>query len=190
MVNLLYSEAKDYNKDYKGGSETAAKMEVSHEKVVLSRKGSAERIDDNQGLNHVNFFNEIHIVEPDVPYDDRNDNASSQSDGSNHPHHNSPTINHNENDLGHFHGSNRSDSKDVMDATFEEQLSNSESINVNIPSLVGAKQTHQPLRRSDRVTTLPRRYNDFVMASKGKFGLEKFVTTLNLVLKTFVLQLS
>ncbi|GJX74983.1 ribonuclease H-like domain-containing protein [Tanacetum coccineum] len=31
--------------------------------------------DVNQGLNHVNFFNEIHIGDPDVPYDDINDNG-------------------------------------------------------------------------------------------------------------------
>nr|GEV73945.1 ribonuclease H-like domain-containing protein [Tanacetum cinerariifolium] len=131
--------------------------------------------DVNQGLNHVNFFNEIHIGDPDVPYDDSNDNASSQCDGSNHPHHNSLTIGHNENDLGHLHGSNRSTSEDEMAATSEEQLSNSMSINNNILSPVGAEQVYQPLRRSERVSTLPRKYNEFVMVSKFKFCLENFV---------------
>ncbi|GKF09416.1 hypothetical protein Tco_0043640, partial [Tanacetum coccineum] len=72
------------------------------------------------GLNHVNFFNEIHIVDPSVPYDDSNDNASSQSDGNNHPHHRRPTIDHNEDDFWHLHGSNGSDSENEMATTFEE----------------------------------------------------------------------
>ncbi|GKB92470.1 ribonuclease H-like domain-containing protein [Tanacetum coccineum] len=45
------------------------------------------------------------------------------------------------------------------------------------------KQVHQPLRRSERLSTLPRRYNDFIMASKVKFGLEKFVNYSKLVVQ-------
>ncbi|GJY36641.1 ribonuclease H-like domain-containing protein [Tanacetum coccineum] len=89
---------------------------------------SAPNSDDNQGLNHVNFFNQVHIVDPCVPCDDSNDNASSQSDGSSHPHHSSPTIDHNEDDLGNLRGSNASADEDEMVVTFEEQLSNSEAI--------------------------------------------------------------
>ncbi|GJY87235.1 hypothetical protein Tco_0501863, partial [Tanacetum coccineum] len=60
--------------------------------------------------------------DPGVPYDDRNDNASSQCDGSNHPHHSSPTMDHNEDGLGHLHGSNGSASEDEVATTFEEYV--------------------------------------------------------------------
>nr|GEU46957.1 ribonuclease H-like domain-containing protein [Tanacetum cinerariifolium] len=89
-----------------------------------------------KGLNHVNFFDKINVVDAGVPYDDNNDNASSQSDGDNHPRHSSPTIDHDEDDLGAS----------------------------SCP--MGVEQVYQPLRRSNRVTTLPRRYNDYVMAYK------------------------
>ncbi|GJW72264.1 ribonuclease H-like domain-containing protein [Tanacetum coccineum] len=98
-----------------------------------------------------------------------------QKDGFNHPHCSSPTIDHNEDDVGHLYGSNGSASEDEMAATFKEQLSNSEGITNNVPIPMGTEQVHRPLRRSKRVSTLPRRYNDFVMASKVMFGLEKFV---------------
>nr|GEW07920.1 ribonuclease H-like domain-containing protein [Tanacetum cinerariifolium] len=49
--------------------------------------------DDNQGLNHVNFFNEVDVVDPGVSYDNFN-NTSSQSDGSNHLHSVNPTFVH------------------------------------------------------------------------------------------------
>ncbi|GKC46190.1 ribonuclease H-like domain-containing protein, partial [Tanacetum coccineum] len=90
--------------------------------------------------------NEVYIVDRGVPYDDSNDNASSQCDGSNHPHHSSSTIDHNEDDLRHLHGSNGSASEDEMAATFEEQISNSEGINNISPSPIGAEQVHQPLK--------------------------------------------
>ncbi|GJS89472.1 ribonuclease H-like domain-containing protein [Tanacetum coccineum] len=82
----------------------------------------------------------------------------------NHPHHSSPTIDHKKNDLGYLHSSNGSASEDEMAATSEEQLSNSEGINNNIPSLMGTEQVHQPLRRSERVSTLPRRYKARLVA--------------------------
>ncbi|GJV91667.1 ribonuclease H-like domain-containing protein [Tanacetum coccineum] len=130
--------------------------------------------DDNQGLNHINFFNDVDMVDPGVSYDDT-DNTGSQSDGSNHFYLGSPTFDHDEDNLGDLHGSNGSAGEDEMTATFDEQDNSSEDINDAIPSPIGAEHVHQPLRRSERVTTLPARYNDFVMASKVKYGLEKFV---------------
>ncbi|GKA67548.1 ribonuclease H-like domain-containing protein [Tanacetum coccineum] len=66
-----------------------------------------------------------------------------------------------------------------MSATFKEQHSNSEGINNNIPSPIGVEQTHQLLRRSDRVTTLTSRYNDFVMASKEASCNQHWVDAIN-----------
>ncbi|GKB33040.1 ribonuclease H-like domain-containing protein [Tanacetum coccineum] len=44
---------------------------------------SAPTHENNQGLNHINFFNEFDMVSPGVSYDDST-NTSSQGDGSNH----------------------------------------------------------------------------------------------------------
>ncbi|GJZ83389.1 ribonuclease H-like domain-containing protein [Tanacetum coccineum] len=75
---------------------------------------------------------------------------------------------------GHLHGSNGYADKCEMAATSVEYISNSEGIAQNILSPSVADDVFQPLRRSDRVTSLPKRYNDFVMASKVQFSLEKF----------------
>ncbi|GKC27192.1 hypothetical protein Tco_1034486, partial [Tanacetum coccineum] len=56
----------------------------------------------------------------DVPYDDNSDNASSQSEGSNHSHPSSPTFDHNRDDLRHLYGSNRSTRENEMAVTSDE----------------------------------------------------------------------
>ncbi|GJU59725.1 putative RNA-directed DNA polymerase [Tanacetum coccineum] len=134
---------------------------------------SAPTHENNQGLNHINFFNEFDMVSPGVSYDDST-NTSSQGDGSNRLHSDSSTLDHRE-DFGDLLGSNGSVNEDEMAATPDEQNSESEDIDVAVPSPFGAENIHQPLRRSERTTVLPVRYNDFVMTSKLKYGLEKFV---------------
>ncbi|GJT98775.1 ribonuclease H-like domain-containing protein [Tanacetum coccineum] len=117
---------------------------------------SAPTHENNQGLNHINFFNEFDMISPGVSYDDYI-NTSSQGDGSNHLHSDSSTLDHRE-DFGDLHVK----SEDI-------------DVDVAVPSPFGAENIHQPLRRSERTTVLPVRYNDFVMTSKLKYGLEKFV---------------
>ncbi|PWA53236.1 hypothetical protein CTI12_AA447000 [Artemisia annua] len=55
-----------------------------------------------------------------IPNDDH-DNATPHVDGRNSPLNGSPTIDHNENDLGNFHGSNGSTLEDEMSATYKSQ---------------------------------------------------------------------
>ncbi|GJW71743.1 ribonuclease H-like domain-containing protein [Tanacetum coccineum] len=157
------------------------KFSSRSEKCVLVGFPGLKRTDDNsapthennQGLNHINFFNEFDMVSPGVSYDDST-NTSSQGDGSNRLHSDSSTLDHRE-DFGDLLGSNGSVNEDEMAATPDEQNSESEDIDVAVPSPFGAENIHQPLRRSERTTVLPVRYNDFVMTSKLKYGLEKFV---------------
>nr|GFB19023.1 hypothetical protein [Tanacetum cinerariifolium] len=78
------------------------------------------------------------VVDLGVSYD-VSDNTSSQSDGSNHLHPGSLTIDLNEYDLGNLHGSNRSVSEDVMAATFDEHNSSSEDNDNNISSRIGVE---------------------------------------------------
>nr|GEU32541.1 ribonuclease H-like domain-containing protein [Tanacetum cinerariifolium] len=69
---------------------------------------SHDKFDTNlnsQGVDHVNFFNEIMHENLDTSNDDTSIPASSQSDGSHHPLHSRLTIDHSKNDLGHSQGS-------------------------------------------------------------------------------------
>nr|GEX83670.1 ribonuclease H-like domain-containing protein [Tanacetum cinerariifolium] len=110
-----------------------------------------------------------------------NHKASSQSDGSSSSQLNSPTIDQTKDELGHLQGSNGYVSEDEMVATFEEHISNSEGINENMPN----RMSPQVVRRYESVSVLPKKYNDYVMASKVKFGLEKFVNYSKLNTKNF-----
>ncbi|GJS81790.1 ribonuclease H-like domain-containing protein [Tanacetum coccineum] len=81
--------------------------------------------------------------------------------------------------VGYLHGSNGSADEGEMAATSVEHLRSSEGIAQNIPSLNFAEQVFQPLRRFDRVTVLPKKCNDYVMAFKVKFKDRHLVETMN-----------
>nr|GEU53100.1 ribonuclease H-like domain-containing protein [Tanacetum cinerariifolium] len=85
---------------------------------------------------------------------------------------------------GHLHGSNGS-ACESDGRNFDEQLGSSEGIIQNIPSPNVAEQDFWPSRMFNRVYVLSKKYNDYVMDSKVKFGLEKFVNYKNLGSKTF-----
>ena len=114
----------------------------------------------------------------DIPNDDNNNNAESHGDGRNFSLNSSPTIDLNESDLGHFQGSNgfalgneRSithENETKLNHTNDNESANSEGINPNLSN-------NQPLRRSERTSVFPNKYNEFVVNSKVKYGLEKFV---------------
>nr|GEW38929.1 ribonuclease H-like domain-containing protein [Tanacetum cinerariifolium] len=108
---------------------------------VMNRKSPFEL-----GLNHINFFNYVDMVDLGVSYDDT-DKSGSQNDGSNHFYPDSPTFDHDEYNLRDLHGSNGSAREDEMAATFDEQDSSSEDINDAIPSSISVERVHQPLRR-------------------------------------------
>ncbi|GJR34325.1 ribonuclease H-like domain-containing protein [Tanacetum coccineum] len=95
--------------------------------VFLFRLDNTEyNILTSQGLDHVNFFNEVVYENPDTSNDDNNNNTKGQSDGSNSPNTSSPTFDQNVNDVGHSQGSNGSASEDEMVATFDPTSTNSE----------------------------------------------------------------
>ena len=136
-------------------------------------------------LDHTNFFNEAVYEDHGIPSDDNN-NVAPYVDGRNSPLNGSPTIDHNENYLGHFQGSNGSSLEDEMSATHKSETdfdpindyesANSEGINTSFPITETNQNVQtQPLRRSERISTFPNKYNEFVVNSKVKYGLEKFV---------------
>ncbi|GJW90367.1 ribonuclease H-like domain-containing protein [Tanacetum coccineum] len=137
----------------------------------------------SQGLDHVNFFNEVVYENPDTSNDDNNNNTEGQSDGSNSPNTSSPTFDQNVNDVGHSQGSNGSASEDEMVATFDPTSANSEDdiVATSEPISDPVPTTSTPhVRRSERTFVFPRRYNDFVVESKVKYGLENYVSYVNL----------
>ncbi|GJT17013.1 putative RNA-directed DNA polymerase, partial [Tanacetum coccineum] len=135
-----------------------------------------------QDLDHVNFFDEIVYENPDTSNDDHNKNARDQSDGSNSPVTSSSTFDQNVNDLGHSQGSNGSASEDEMAATFDPTTTNSEDdVVASEPISDSVPTTSAPhVRRSERSSVFPKRYNDFVVDSKVKYGLENYVSYVNL----------
>ncbi|GJZ56643.1 ribonuclease H-like domain-containing protein [Tanacetum coccineum] len=135
-----------------------------------------------QGLDHVSFFDEIVYENPDTSNDDHNKNARDQSDGSNSPVTSSSTFDQNVNDLGHSQGSNGSASEDEMAATFDPTTTNSEDdVVASEPISDSVPTTSAPhVRRSERTSVFPKRYNDFVVDSKVKYGLENYVSYVNL----------
>ncbi|GJX28486.1 putative RNA-directed DNA polymerase [Tanacetum coccineum] len=135
-----------------------------------------------QGLDHVNFFDEIVYENPDTSSNDHNKIARNQSDGSNSPVTSSSTFDQNLNDLGHSQGSNGSASKDEMVATFDPVTANSEDdVVASEPKTESVPTTSTPhVRRSERTSVFPKRYNDFIVDSKVKYGLENYVSYVNL----------
>ncbi|GJX44191.1 ribonuclease H-like domain-containing protein [Tanacetum coccineum] len=148
---LCFATILTCNDKFSSRSEKCVLVGYSNLKKMTDNN-SAPNSNDNQGLNHVNFFNEVNMDDPGVSYDDHN-NTSSQSDGSNHLHPDSLTIDLNEDDLWHLYGFNGSIDEDVMAATFDEQNSSSEDINVNIPNPICAYQIHQPLRSYSKLSS-------------------------------------
>ncbi|GJT84605.1 putative RNA-directed DNA polymerase [Tanacetum coccineum] len=163
----------------------------------------------SQGLDHVNFFNEIVHENLDISNDDTSNLTGSQSDGSHPSNPSNSAIDPFESDLGHSQGSNGFAGADEEAATSVEHNSVSEDDIVasetipesvpttslpNIRSVVacgfgGAFETIPEsvpttslpnIRRSERTSIFPNKYNDFVVESKVKYGLENYVSYVNL----------
>ncbi|GJY50493.1 ribonuclease H-like domain-containing protein [Tanacetum coccineum] len=143
-----------------------------------------------QDLDHVNFFDKIVHESPDTSNDDTNLNAQDQNDGSNSPHSSSPTIDLFEVELGHPQGSNASANEDEMATTSDPDtaLSEDDQSNILITEQV-QNLDNQPLRRSERTSVFPNKYNGYVIDSKVKYGLERYVGYSNLTYENFCFKL-
>ncbi|GJR12684.1 ribonuclease H-like domain-containing protein [Tanacetum coccineum] len=118
-------------------------------KIKLSSKVNKS----SQGLDHVNFFDEIVHEGPDTPNDDNNLNAQPRNKGSN------SFANENE-----------------MDTSFENDFAISEGDIADIPNTKHIQNLDsQPLRRSERFSVFLNKYNEYVVDSKVNYGLKKYV---------------
>ncbi|GKE18373.1 ribonuclease H-like domain-containing protein, partial [Tanacetum coccineum] len=147
--------------------------------------------DPSQDLNHSNFFDNLDVEIPDTPSDEERVINIPNSDGSNSSQVGSPTIDQNENVEIHFSGFNGSATGSEMDATLEDNHNNSEGDDGNIQN-IKTDQITQPVMRSKRSSIFPNKYNNFVVDSKVKYGLEKYVnySKLNSKNKCFVTELN
>ncbi|GKB16442.1 ribonuclease H-like domain-containing protein [Tanacetum coccineum] len=129
----------------------------------------------SQDLDHVNFFDEVVHEGPDTSYDDNDLSAQDQDDGSNSIHFSSPTIDHFEDELRHPQGSNGSASEDEMAATSDLNIALSEDANLDTLNTEHVQNLDtQPLRRSEGSSFFSNTYNEYVVDSKVKYGLERY----------------
>ncbi|GKF03257.1 ribonuclease H-like domain-containing protein, partial [Tanacetum coccineum] len=135
--------------------------------------------DPSQDLNHLNFFDNLDVEIPNTPYDEERVINIPNSDGSNPSQVGNPTIDQNENVEIHFFGSNGSITGSEMAATLEYNHNNSEGDDGNIQN-IKTDQITQPVRRYERSLIFPNKYNNFVVDSKVKYSLEKYVNYLKL----------
>ncbi|GKC65572.1 ribonuclease H-like domain-containing protein, partial [Tanacetum coccineum] len=144
-----------------------------------------------QDVNHINIFD---IEYPEIPNDDervpndlnkgKSDSSSSSVSGSN--------INTADFLVNSRNDADRSDelvtTQNEKVATLEENVLSKGNLDQN-PS---SSHDVQNVRRSSRQSVFPKNYNDFVVESKVKYGLEKYVgySKLNSKFFCFVTQLN
>ncbi|GKA66474.1 ribonuclease H-like domain-containing protein [Tanacetum coccineum] len=151
------------------------------EKVFSFKTKHDSVVKTSQDLDHVNFFNEVVHEGPDTSYDDISLNAHDHSDGSHSSQPSNPTIDHYESDLGHSRGSNGSASESERVAISDHNTSLSEDdVVVDDATEHVHVLNNQPLRRSERASVFPNKYNDYVVDSNVKYRLEKYVGYSNL----------
>ncbi|GJX25295.1 putative RNA-directed DNA polymerase [Tanacetum coccineum] len=126
-----------------------------------------------QDANHLNFFdlnypeisNDEERVDPSLNND--SDSGHSPVSGETDDTNDIPDTGIDADISDHFHAT-----QDEEVTTLEENIFSEGNVDVN-PST--SSQGTQNLRRSSRQSVFPRNYNDFVVESKVKYGLEKFV---------------
>ncbi|GKA81561.1 ribonuclease H-like domain-containing protein [Tanacetum coccineum] len=148
--------------------------------------------DHSQDLDHSNFFNNLDVEIPDTPYDEERVANKSDSDGSNSSQDGSPTFDHQEDAEMPSYGSNGSATENEMAATPEDTNISSEGVIGDVQHTKVENNDAQPVRRSERSSVFPKRYNDFVVDSKVKYSLEKYVnySKLSYETKCFVTELN
>ncbi|GKB42601.1 ribonuclease H-like domain-containing protein [Tanacetum coccineum] len=163
----------------------------------LEETGKDSEVENNdyanvfQDVNHINIFD---IEYPEIPNDDervpndlnkgKSDSSSSSVSGSN--------INTADFLVNSRNDADRSDelvtTQNEKVATLEENVLSKGNLDQN-PS---SSHDVQNVRRSSRQSVFPKNYNDFVVESKVKYGLEKYVgySKLNSKFFCFVTQLN
>ncbi|GJZ27410.1 ribonuclease H-like domain-containing protein [Tanacetum coccineum] len=127
-----------------------------------------------QDVNHINFFD---IEYPEIPNDDErvaNDLNKGKSDSSSSS---ESGNNINTADFPVDSGNDADSSSDFVVTQDEDVATLEENIfsDVNLDQNPSSSQDIQNVRRSSRKSVFPKNYNDFIVESKVKYDLEKYV---------------
>ncbi|GJV86785.1 ribonuclease H-like domain-containing protein [Tanacetum coccineum] len=137
-------------------------------------------------MTHVNFFDEVVHEGSDISNDDTSLNAHDQSDGRNSSKFSNPTIDQFEGEMGHSQGSNGSASKSEKVSTSDHNTTLSEDDIADDQTTEHIQiLDNQPLIRSERASVFSKKYNEYIVDSKVKYGLEKYVGYSNLTSENF-----
>ncbi|GKF88377.1 hypothetical protein Tco_0259254, partial [Tanacetum coccineum] len=144
------------------------------------KENDTTRIDKYvQDVNHLNFFNTNTLDDLlEIPIDEERRNPSPIRHGNSPSHSGSTSASLKENDVRHSQDADVSACENGSFATYEEHNSNSEGNGLHNQSQDNVSQDNngaQNLRRSSRTSVFPRNFNDFIVDSKVKYGLEKYV---------------
>ncbi|GJT17301.1 ribonuclease H-like domain-containing protein [Tanacetum coccineum] len=138
-----------------------------------------------QDVNHINFFD---IEYPKIPNDDErvtNDLNKGKSDSS------SSFVSGSNINTADFpvDSGNDADSSDDLVATQNEEVATLEE-NIfsegNLDQNPSSSHVVQNVRRSSRQSVFPKNYNDFVVESKVKYGLKKYIDAMNQEMDAFL----
>ncbi|GJR60067.1 ribonuclease H-like domain-containing protein [Tanacetum coccineum] len=138
-----------------------------------SKVGKIDYTNVLQDVNHINFFD---IEYPEIPNDDErvtNDLNKGNSDSS------SSSMSGNNINTADFlvdYGNDADSSNDFVATQNEEVATLEENIlsEGNLDQNPSSSQGVQNVKRSYRQSIFPKNYNDFVVESKVKYGLEKY----------------
>ncbi|GKA07061.1 putative reverse transcriptase domain-containing protein [Tanacetum coccineum] len=136
-----------------------------------------------QDLNYLNFFYSNYLDDhPDIPTDEERSDPNPTRYGTPSPHSGSTGE--------HSHGLNAAASEDEMFVKHEDERNN--IVSEGDISLIHPQddiyqniQDFQNLRRSSRTFVFPKNFNDYVVESKVKYGLQKYANYSNLSKENF-----
>ncbi|GKB99882.1 ribonuclease H-like domain-containing protein, partial [Tanacetum coccineum] len=160
------------------------KFRSRSEKCVLvgysnSKKGSTGIDKSVQDVNHLNFFNFNTLDDlSEIPNDEERRNPSPIRHGNSTSHSGSTSAFSNENDAWHSQDADASASENESFAADEDKNSSSEGNDFHDQTQDNVSQDNnsvQNLRRSSRTFIFLKKFNDFIVDSKVKYGLEKYV---------------
>ncbi|GKC81891.1 ribonuclease H-like domain-containing protein, partial [Tanacetum coccineum] len=150
------------------------------EDIFPFKKNDSTGIDKSvQDVNHLNFFNTNTLDDlPEIPNDEERRNPSPIRHGNSPSHSCSTSASSKDNDVGHSQDADASASENGSFVAYKEHNSNSKGNGLHDQSQDNVSQDNngaQNLRMSSRTFVFPINFNDFIVYSKVKYGLEKYV---------------
>ncbi|GJZ16433.1 putative RNA-directed DNA polymerase [Tanacetum coccineum] len=150
------------------------------EDIFPFKQKSSTGIDKSvQDVDHLNFFNFNTLDDlPKMPNDEERRNPSPIRHGNSPSHSGRTSASSNENDVGHSQDADDFASENESFAADEDKNNSYEGNDLHDQNQDNVSQDNngvQSLRRSSKTSVFPKNFNDFIVDSKVKYGLEKYV---------------